>query len=258
MNALAIAEAFPPAAQARLNGSCAKPSRARPSPAAQAARLETGPVTVVIAETESLTRAGLRSILEGAANIAVLGEAQDGHAAVDLAVRLRPAVMIVDARIGPSGGLGVAAAVRSNARDTQVVMLASYFADEAIFRALSVGVSGLLLKDCAPQELVGGIRAVAAGRAVLAPCVARRLVNVFVGADVDRAQRARMLIDALSDREREVLAHMAEGMGNLEIARALYMSEGAVKAHISRLLAKLECTNRVKAVSIYRDSRLPH
>jgi DNA-binding NarL/FixJ family response regulator len=258
MSALAVVEAFPPSAEAPVNGSSAKSPRGLASPAAKGPRTAADPVTVVIAETETLTRVGLRSILENPQDIAVVGEAADGNAAFELTLRLRPGVLIVDAQIGPAGGLKVAAAVRAKARETQVVMLSSHFADEVIFRALSVGASGLLLKDCAPQELVGGIRAVAAGRAVLAPCVARRLVNVFVGVDVDRAQRAQDLVESLSDREREVLAHMAEGMGNLEIARVLYMSEGAVKAHISRLLAKLGCANRVKAVSIYRDSRMPH
>jgi DNA-binding NarL/FixJ family response regulator len=205
-----------------------------------------------------LTRLGLRSILEASPDVTVVGEAADGRGAIELGLRVRPRVLIIDVQADPPDAMVTIAAFHARLPQTQVIVLGAHFSDELIFRSLSAGAVGILLRDCDPHNLVDGVLAVGAGHAVLAPYPARRLVDWLVGIDVDRARRAQSLLDGLTDREREVLGRMTQGLGNQEIARALYMSEGAVKAHISRILTKLRCTNRVQAVSVLRDARLPH
>jgi DNA-binding NarL/FixJ family response regulator len=212
--------------------------------------------TVAVAEGEALTRMGLRSILSDCPDLKVVGEAQDHRGATEIALRRRPDVMIVD--LVPSmDALSLLALVRARLRDTRVIVLAARPTEELIFRALSAGASGFLLRGCDPRELVEAVRSVAAGHAALDPSVTRRLLDWVVGMDVDGLKEARALIDELGERERVVLTHMAKGMGNLGIARALYMSEGAVKAHIGRLMTKLHCSNRVQAVTIYYKANLP-
>ena len=205
-----------------------------------------------------LTRLGLRSVLAASPEVTVVGEAADGRGAVELGLRVRPRVLIIDVQTDPPDALAAIASFRARLPETQIIVFGSRFTDELIFRSLSAGAVGILLRDSDPQDLVDGVLAVGAGNAALAPYPARRLVDRLVGIDVDRARRAESLLDGLTDREREVLDRMAQGLGNLEIARALYMSEGAVKAHISRILSKLRSNNRVQAVTVLRDARLPH
>jgi DNA-binding NarL/FixJ family response regulator len=220
--------------------------------------LPSPPVTVEIAGGEMLTRLGLRSVLGADPDVTVVGEAADGRSAVELGLRTRPRVLIIDAQADPPDAIATIATFHARLPQTQVIVFAAHFSDDLIFRSLSAGAVGILLRDCAPQDFVNGVLAVSAGQAVLAPYPARRLVDQLAGIDVDRARRAQALVDGLTDREREVLGQMAQGLGNQEIARALYMSEGAVKAHISRILTRLRCTNRVQAVIVQRDARLPH
>jgi DNA-binding NarL/FixJ family response regulator len=175
-----------------------------------------------------------------------------------LALRQRPDVLIIDVVDSPLDMLAAIALVRSRQPETRALALTTNPRDDLVFRALGAGVTGVLSKDCGPRELIDGVRAVAAGEAVLSSSVTRRLVGWFSGADVDAAREAHEMVGGLTEREREVLAAVAGGMGNLEIARKLYMSEGAVKAHISRLLTKLRCTNRVQAAMIFHHAGLPH
>jgi DNA-binding NarL/FixJ family response regulator len=229
----------------------------RPLPPTEALdRRQTRAVSVVVADGEPLIRAGIRSLLEQPPGLEVVGEAADGHHATELVRRVRPDVLIVDFHLPPTGGPTVAAFVRRHLAGTAVIFLATEAVDELIFGALRAGASGFLLKQEAPAELVNAVRAVAAGHAALAPHATRRLIDHFTALDVERVHRARGLIDGLTTREREVLAQVANGMGNLQIARALHMSEGAVKAHVSRLLTKLNCTNRVQAATLSHHAGL--
>jgi DNA-binding NarL/FixJ family response regulator len=212
--------------------------------------------TVVVADREPLIRAGIRSVLEQPSGLEVVGEAADGHHATELVRRVRPDVLIVDFHLPPTGGPDVAGFVRRHLPETAVIFLAADAVDELIFGALRAGASGFLLKQAAPAELVNAVRAVAAGHAALAPRATRRLIDHFASLDVERVHRARGLIDGLTTREREVLTQVANGMGNLQIARTLHMSEGAVKAHVSRLLTKLNCTNRVQAATLSHHAGL--
>jgi DNA-binding NarL/FixJ family response regulator len=213
-------------------------------------------VTVVVADGEPLIRAGIRSVLEQSPGLEVVGEAADGHQASDLIHRTRPDVVIVDFRLPPTDGLAVAGFVGRQVAQTAVILMTTEVVDELIFGALRAGASGFLLKQTAPAELVNAVRAAAAGHAVLTPRATRRLIDQFAALDVERVHRARGLIDQLTSREREVLTQVANGMGNLQIARTLHMSEGAVKAHVSRMLTKLDCTNRVQAATMFHHAGL--
>jgi DNA-binding NarL/FixJ family response regulator len=215
-----------------------------------------GLITVVVADDEPLIRAGIRSVLERAQGLEVVAEAADGHRAVALVRGHRPDVLIVDVAMPAVGGLAVTELVRRDVPDTEVIVMVTDAVDDLIFGALRAGASGFLLKQCAPAELVNAVLAVAAGHAALAPRATRRLVDQFLGVDLECVHRARRMIDALTSREREVLAKIARGMGNAEIARTLYLSEGAVKAHVSRLLTKLDCTNRVQAATLSHHASL--
>lgn len=205
-----------------------------------------------------LTRVGLRSLLEACPDVTVVGEATDASSAIEVGLRIRPRVLIIDVQADPADAIAIIAAFHTRLPETQVIVLGTNLTDELIFGSVSAGAVGILLRDCDPQDLVDAVRAVSAGHAAIAPYPARRLVDWLVGIDVDRARQAEALLARLCDREREVLERMAQGLSNVEIARALYMSEGAVKAHISHILSKLGCTNRVQAVTLLRDSRLPH
>jgi DNA-binding NarL/FixJ family response regulator len=233
-------------------------SQVKVRPQAPAERPGSEPATVGIVVKEALTRAGMRSILDAGAGMTVIGDAYDAHSMIDLVLRSRPNVLVVDVSIPDSDMVSAVAMLRRKIPQTRVVALAAVVTDELVFRALSAGVTGFLLKDCDPAELAGSVRAAVAGDAVLTPCVARRLINRFAGFDVERAKKSRALVDSLTEREREVLAHLAGGLANLKIARELYMSEGAVKAHISRLLTKMGCSNRVEAAIVFHHAVSSH
>jgi len=226
------------------------------APPRTAAGKNAGLVTVVVADDEPLICAGIRSVLERSPGLEVVAEAADGQRAVDLVRGHRPDVLIVDVTMPAVGGLAVTELVRRQVPDTEVIVMVTDVVDDLIFGALRAGASGFLLKQCAPAELVNAVLAVAAGHAALAPRATRRLVDQFLGVDLECVHKARRMIDGLTSREREVLGEVAKGMGNAEIARTLYLSEGAVKAHVSRLLTKLDCTNRVQAATLCHHASL--
>jgi DNA-binding NarL/FixJ family response regulator len=201
-------------------------------------------ITVGIADDEALMRTGVRSVLERAPDLKIVGEAASGRGAVELVRRHQPDVLVA-----------VIQAVRRNAPGTHVIILAAPAADDVIFRVLGAGASGFLLKEDDPRELISAVRVVAAGDAILSPHFTRRLLNHFVVVDLERGEHARRMMDRLTQREQEVLGLLADGMTNAEIARTLYLSEGAVKAHVSRLLIKLKCGNRVQAAAIAYNAR---
>jgi DNA-binding NarL/FixJ family response regulator len=216
-------------------------------------------ISVLLADDQSLLRRGFRMILEAEGDITVVGEAGDGAGAVDLARRYTPDVVLMDIRM--PGTDGIEATRRITADDTRVriLVLTTFDLDEYAFGALRAGASGFLLKDVRPGELVAAIRTVAAGDAVISPRVTRRLLEEYAQvlplSPGQQAQRYPQL-DALTEREREVLIAVARGLSNTEIATALYVSEATVKSHVGRILAKLGLRDRVQVVVLAYEAGL--
>ncbi|MGW1024833.1 LuxR C-terminal-related transcriptional regulator [Streptomyces sp. NPDC002577] len=213
-------------------------------------------VAVGIADHEILVRGGVRAMLEQAEGIRVAGEADDAGAAVTLAMRHQLGVLLIDGEMAGAQGARVVRALRRLAPTTAVVVLASSLDGKHVDQVLRAGVAGCLLKSGNPQEIVSAVRVVATGGAALGPEVAKRVLERVAQIDTERVERARELIGGLTVREKDVLALVAQGMANNEIGRALHLSEGGVKAHISRLLTKLGCGNRVRAALIAHDAGL--
>ncbi|WP_433653236.1 response regulator [Micromonospora zamorensis] len=211
-------------------------------------------IRVVVVDDEHLVRAGLRLILEAAEDITVVGEAADGAGALEQAHRLRPDVVLLDVRMPGVDGLTVAPEVVS--AGPKVIMLTTFDLDEYVHRALRAGAVGFLLKDTPPRELAAAVRTVAAGNAMLAPTVTRRLISSFAERGPARRDAARQRLAPLTARELEIVREVARGLGNAEIARRLTMSEATVKAHVSRALAKLQAGNRVQLAILVHDADL--
>jgi len=214
------------------------------------------PITVGVVDSEALVRGGIRRVLEQAPDVRVVAEAASGSGAVELVRKHHPRVLLMDVRMPGLDGLAATEQVRGLSSGTAVVLLTSVADDGHIRRALRAGATGFLLKDGSPRELVAAVRAVAAGEAMLSPAITRRVLERIIDIDPEPVERARSLVGHLTGREREVLGLLAQGMGNLQIARKLYLSEGAVKAHVSRLLTKLSCDNRVQAAILAHHARL--
>ncbi|TWP46966.1 response regulator transcription factor [Lentzea tibetensis] len=204
-------------------------------------------IKVAVVDGERLVRAGICSMLRTSERIDVVSETDDGRRAVELARRHRPDVMVMDVRVGGMDGIRATQVVQRELPATKVIILTAIAVEECVYRSFRAGASGFLVKDVGPQELVDAVLTVASGESVLSPAITRGVINQFLRFDRDRVGRARQQVESLTAREREVLAYVVKGVGNAEIARALYVSEGAVKAHVSHLLAKLRCTNRVQA-----------
>ncbi|WP_435587994.1 response regulator [Micromonospora aurantiaca (nom. illeg.)] len=211
-------------------------------------------IRVVIVDDEQLIRAGLRLILEAAPDIAVVGEAADGTEALAAAVRLRPDVVLLDVRM--PGVDGLAAAPGIVAAGPKVVMLTTFDLDEYVHEALRAGAVGFLLKDTPPRELAAAVRTVAAGNAMLAPTVTRRLISSFAGRGPARREAARQRLSRLTEREAAVVREVARGDGNAEVGRRVGASEATVKTHVSRALAKLGVANRVQLAILVHDADL--
>jgi DNA-binding NarL/FixJ family response regulator len=214
-------------------------------------------LNVLLVDDDPLVRAGLRMILSAADDLAVVGEADDGAAAVAAAVKYRPDVVLMDVRMPRLNGIDATARLTKLPDPPKVIVLTTFELDEYVFGALGAGASGFLLKDTPPADIIRAVRLVAAGEAMLSPSVTRTLIERF-GSDPSAGKRteARELIGALTDREREVATEVAQGRSNADIAGLLYMSEATVKAHVSRVLAKLGVTNRVQVAIIVRDAGL--
>lgn len=211
-------------------------------------------ISVLLVDDEALVRAGLRMILETADDMTVVGDADDGRAAIDAVGRHRPDVVLMDIRMPRLDGLAATAAIRARPQPPSVVVLTTFDTDDAVFRALEAGATGFLLKDTPPDELLRAVRLAASGDSMLSPAVTRRVINRFTAED--RTQRRREALDrlrGLTEREREVLVEIGLGYANAEIAMRLHMSEATVKSHVSHLFDKLTVTNRVQvAIAAFR------
>ncbi|HEX3513498.1 MAG TPA: response regulator transcription factor [Trebonia sp.] len=212
---------------------------------------------VLLADDDALVRAGLRTILSAADDLQVIGEADDGSAAVAAVKEHRPDVVLMDIRMPQMNGIAATETVTALDNPPRVIVLTTFHLDEYVFGALQAGASGFLLKDTPPADIIRAIRLVAGGEAMLSPSATRALIERF-SADpaTPRRAAAEQALQALTGREREVAAEVARGHSNADIAAHLYMSEATVKAHLSRVLTKLGAANRVQVAILARDAGL--
>jgi DNA-binding NarL/FixJ family response regulator len=214
------------------------------------------PVRVLIADHQPLLRTGFRMVLGAERDLDIVGEASDGVEAVDLARRLLPDVVLMDIRLPRLDGVAATRAIVSARLPVRVLVLTAVeWDDERVVDALRAGASGFLAKDVPAGELIAGIRTVAAGEAVMAPPILRWLLDRFAALLPDPIPEPRGL-EVLTEREREVLVHIARGESNGEIARALSVSETTVKTHVGNVLTKLRLRDRVQAVVLAYESGL--
>ena len=213
-------------------------------------------IRIVLADDQALLRKGFRMILEAEHGFEIVGEAADGDDAVRLARLYEPDVVLMDVRMPGLDGIGATRAIAASGASSRVLILTTFDLDEYAFRALRAGASGFLLKDVPPAELAAAIRTVARGDAVVSPRVTRRLLEEYAhqlpdddaSAPPSDAGGVHPALDGLTEREREVLLAVADGLSNAEIAERLFVSEATVKSHVGRLLAKLGLRDRVQAV----------
>jgi DNA-binding NarL/FixJ family response regulator len=207
-------------------------------------------IRIVIADDQALVRAGLRMILEAQGDLEVVGEAEDGRAALDRCRELAPDLVLMDIRMPEIDGLEATRRLLSLADPVpKVVVLTTFDTDEYVYEAIRAGASGFLLKSAPPEQLVGGVRAVMAGDALLAPEITRRLLDRFVQRP-PRGQATPPELSELTARELEVLRLIADGRSNAEIAADLVLSEATVKTHVNHILTKLRLRDRVQAVAL--------
>ena len=199
---------------------------------------------LLIADDQSLVRAGFRKLLDGEEGLEVVAEAADGVEAIAESKRLRPDVVLMDIRMPRLDGIEATRRIVADGSATAVLVLTTYDLDEYVFQALKAGASGFLLKDSPPDDLISAVRVVARGDALLAPSITRRLIAEFTA----RSSRTADPLPDVSEREREVLVGVARGLNNAELARELFIGEATVKTHVSNLLAKLDCRDRVQLV----------
>jgi DNA-binding NarL/FixJ family response regulator len=211
-------------------------------------------ITTLLVDDESLVRTGLRFIIESAADLQVVDEAENGEQAIAAVRRTRPDVVLMDIRMPHTDGITATATLRRLADPPAVIVLTTFDSDEHVFRALEAGACGFLLKDTSPRDLIHAIRLAHAGDSMLSPRVTRRLINqLTTDYPTGRRREALARLDVLTAREREVLTEVGLGHSNAEIATRLHMSEATVKSHVSHLFDKLAVTNRVQvAIAAFR------
>jgi len=209
-------------------------------------------IRVLLAEDQAIVRAGFRALLDGEADLEVVGEAADGREAVSLAHELRPDLVVMDIRMPGLDGLEATRQITADPtlRETRVLVLTTFELDEYLFGALRAGASGFLLKGGQPSELLSAIRIVAAGESLLAPSITKRLIEAYIAQPKQAETVPPEGLDELSPRELEVLGLVARGSTNREIADALFLSPLTVKTHVSRILTKLRARDRVQLVVI--------
>ncbi|MFE5615697.1 response regulator [Streptomyces sp. NPDC056470] len=211
-------------------------------------------IRVVLADDQTLVRAGFRSILADEDDIEVVGEAGDGEQAIALARELRPDVVLMDIRMPGLDGLEATRRITADARleGVRVVILTTFDVDDHVYGALRAGASGFLVKDTEPMELLHGVRVVARGDALIAPAVTRRLIAEFAGRSKQPDPSPRL--NALTEREREVMGLVGAGLSNDEIARRLVLSPATAKTHVSRIMTKLDVRDRAQLVILAYES----
>ena len=204
-------------------------------------------IRVLVADDQSMVRAGFRMLLSGQEDLDVVAEASNGLEAVDKAQRFDPDVVLMDIRMPELDGLEATRRILAADRGTRVLVLTTFDLDEYIYEALTAGASGFVLKDDPPEQLIGAIRTVAAGDALLSPAVTKRVIEQFTR--IPRPTPPKEL-DDLSEREAEVFRLIARGLSNGEIAQELFISETTVKTHVTHILSKLGLRDRVQAVAL--------
>ena len=216
-----------------------------------------GDVTRVgLIDDDSLVRAGLAMILGADPGIEVVGQGADGSEAVPLVQKHRPDVLLMDVRMPTLDGIAATKAVTAMTGAPKIIMLTTFDMDEYVFQALEAGASGFLLKDTPPQDLARAVHVVAGGEAMLSPTVTRRMLSHFSDANPGSRQERHPGLDQLTERETEVLGAVGAGLSNAQIGMRLFMSEATVKAHVSKIFAKLDCTNRVQIAIIAHEAGL--
>ncbi len=211
-------------------------------------------IRVVLVDDQELMRVGFRMVLGAQEDMEIVGEAGNGQEALDLAAELRPDVVLMDVRMPVLDGVEATKQITA-AGFAKVLVMTTFDLDEYALSALRNGASGFLLKDTPSAQLVSALRSVASGDAVVSPSVTRRLLDRFLGSASSEPRDAAVL-DVLTEREREVLLLVAQGLSNTEIARKLFLSEATVKTHVGRILAKLELRDRVQAVVLAYETGL--
>jgi DNA-binding NarL/FixJ family response regulator len=217
---------------------------------------ELSPIRVVVADDQALVRMGLRTLLDSESDTELVGEASDGRAAVELVRQTGPDVVLMDIRMPVLDGLAALREITSDAAlaGVRVIMLTTFELDEYVFEALRGGASGFILKDAAPSELLHAIRVVAAGASLLSPSVTRRVIEQF--ARQDAPGQPHPDLDQLTEREREIVAWVATGRSNDEIAAELVVSPATVRTHVSRAMIKLHARDRAQLVVFAMQSGL--
>jgi DNA-binding NarL/FixJ family response regulator len=213
-------------------------------------------IRVLLCDDQALVRSGFRMILDAREDLEVVGEAEDGLQAIALARKLDPDVILMDVRMPELDGVEATRRLVAVGSRARILILTTFDLDEYVYEAIRAGASGFLLKDVQPSQLVDAIRVVAAGEALLAPTVTRRLLDRF--ADTLQADDGTPppSLDSLTEREREVLKLLASGLSNAELAERLFLSETTVKSHISSVLRKLDLRDRVQAVVLAYEAGL--
>ncbi|WP_035849614.1 response regulator [Kitasatospora azatica] len=216
-------------------------------------------IRVLLVDDQPLLRVAFTLVLDSQPDLTVTGEAEDGAEAVRLAAEQQPDVVLMDVRMPGMDGIEATRRIVEESPDTKVLIMTTFDLDEYAFAGLRAGASGFLLKNAQPAELLSAIRSVAAGDAVVAPRITRRLLDQFASqlpADGGSPDRAEAAIEALTARERSVLVQVARGLSNAEVAAELYLAEATVKTHVSRILLKLGLRDRVQAVVFAYENRL--
>ena len=205
-------------------------------------------IRTALADDQALVRMGLRVLIEREPDLELVGEAENGTQALELVRRTKPDVLLLDIRMPEMDGLSTLHAITADPTlsDVHVIIVTTFELDEYVFEAISSGAGGFILKDAAPTELVQAIRVVAAGEALLSPSVTRRLVNLFARQSTPKA--TVLNLDTLTEREREMVAWVATGRSNGEIAAELYLSPETVRTHVSRAMVKLQARDRAQLV----------
>jgi len=215
-------------------------------------------IRVLLVDDQALLRLGFRMVLEAQDDISIVGEAEDGAGAIAMANSLRPDVVLMDVRMPGIDGIDATESIVQAGVDTKVLILTTFDMDEYVYAGLRAGASGFLLKDVLPAELIAALRAVAAGDAVIAPSATRRLLLACTPMlpTPQRGQQREQILQALTEREREVFPMVAAALTNREISLRLHVSESTVKVHVSRILAKLQLRDRVQIVVLAYESGL--